>query len=987
MPVLSGIGAPPAIVENAAELYREAAERTLMLLDTHEPVARAVRRLVKHLDGDWAVARDLLEVMLARRDHWMHRVGFDADAEARAVLEASFRSERARLMRRTRALVPDHEESEVAKLAAYAAANIARTHPDSPYARLATLARYPAADEAGADDWCALAGLLLVADKAQMRVGVDKRIGFPPGDGVAGTFKDQMKGLLERLMPITGLCEALHAVRCMPPATFSDEQWEVLGAMVAMLPRAAAELQVVFAERGEIDFPGLAQGAVHALGAEDAPTDLLLALDLKLSHLLVDEFQDTSRGQWELLTRLTAGWSEDDGRTVFLVGDPMQSIYRFREADVALFLRARQHGLPSVALADVRLATNFRSQRNIVSWVNTAFAQVLSPSEDADSGAVPYAQSSPHRPEEAGVAVQWHAFVGSDRQRAREDEALRVAGIAAAALAANPADTLAILVRNRSHLDRIVPALKAAGIRYRAVDIEPLGGRQIVQDLLAITRALAHPADRIAWLSVLRAPWCALSLADLHALSDPALTVWEVLREDARVDALSAEGRSQALRTREALAPFMANRLRGSLRERVEGAWLALGGPACAERESDLEDAETFFDQLDELEQAGDLADPTVLEEHLGELFATPDVGPEARVQVMTIHKAKGLEFGTVIVPGLDRMPRASDRPLFAWKSRADGTLMMAPVRAAGEKKEPAYDYLCELERAAGEHEVERLLYVAATRAEKRLHLLGFARLDTRGELKVKPPSSRSLLGKAWSVAREAFENAMPATLPPVGEAAAVAVPRDELRRLDPAALAVALPELPGAAREPPADEAASIEFSWAGETARHVGTITHRWLQRVATEGLAAWDAERVRGIAGSVARELARRGVPPLERDTATERVLRALDAAVTDPKGRWVLASYPDAKCEYRLRIAGPEGVRLVIIDRLFSDATGRRWIVDYKTSSHEGADLESFLDRELERYAPQLAGYSAAFRAGTVSVGLYFPLMKGWREGPR
>jgi ATP-dependent exoDNAse (exonuclease V) beta subunit len=433
---------------------------------------------------------------------------------------------------------------------------------------------------------------------------------------------------------------------------------------------------------------------------------------------------------------------------------------------------------------------------------------------------------------------------------------------------------------------------------------------------------------------------------------------------------------------RETLAPFVSHRLRGSLRERVEGAWLALGGPACAERDSDLEDAETFFDQLDEIEEAGDLVDPAVLEEHLAELYASPDVGGDGRLQVMTIHKAKGLEFGTVIVPGLDRLPRSADRPLFAWKARADGTLMMAPVRAAGEKEEPAYDYLCELEKAASEHEVERLLYVAATRAEKRLHLLGFARFDAKKQ-KVSQPSSRSLLGKAWSVARDSFESATPMAEPADDEHAPPVSPREELRRLDPAVLDTAMHEAPGADSPSLSEEPLQIEFSWVGETARHVGTITHRWLQRIATEGLDKWNGPRVAGIRDSISRELARRGVPPVERDVAAARVVAALDSAIVDQKGRWVLASHPDAKCEYRLRVVGPEGVRLIIIDRLFTDESGKRWVVDYKTGGHEGADLELFLDRELERYGGQLAGYASAF-TGALGLGLYFPLVKGWRE---
>ncbi len=989
MPVLSGIGAPPAIVEDPRELYREAAERTLRLIDAQEEIAAAVRRLLRHLDGDWAIARGLLEGMLKRRDQWLRRVaGFTADGAARAALEQSFRAERARLARRARALMPDAEGPEIARLARYAAANGAPGETGAAIARLAGLKGYPAPEGGGIEEWRALATFLLVAGKPRMRKAANKLVGFPAGDGVARAFKDQMKGLLARLPAIDGLDEVLHSLRGMPPDAFTDAQWGTLEAMVRILPRAAAELQLVFAERGEIDFPGLAQAAVTALGEEDAPTDLLLALDVRLKHLLVDEFQDTSRGQWELLTRLTAGWGEGDGRTVFLVGDPMQSIYRFREADVALFLRARAIGLPSVALTDVRLATNFRSQQGLVSWFNREFAKVLSAAEDAESGAVAHAPASAHHPEEPGLAVRWHAFVGHDAAAAREAEALRVAEVAQEALGQDPRAAVAILVRNRSHLDRIVPALRAAGIRFRAVDIEPLGARPVIQDLLALTRALCHLADRVAWLAVLRAPWCALTVADLLALAgagDTPATLWELLHDPEALARMGAPGREAALRARERLAPFVEGRLRTGLRERAEAAWLALAGPACATQASDLEDAETYFDQLDGLERAGDLADPTLLEEHLEELYAAPDVGEDARLQLMTIHKAKGLEFSTVIVPGLDRPPRAPDPPLFAWKARADGSLMMAPIRAAREASEPAYDYLRALDQAATGHELERLFYVAATRARSRLHLFGFARIEDRKDgARLREPAKGSLLGKAWNVAREHFLAALPSA-----QAAAAAQPaqkaaRDELRRLEPAAFEVAVAPAAALFADAVSEAPAAIEFSWAGETARHVGIVTHRWLQRIAAEGIEHWDTARVATLAPSIARDLARRGIPAAERTAASNRIRAALEGALADPRGRWLLATRPGAHSEYRLRVAGARGVRLVVIDRTFTDEAGQRWIVDFKTSAHEGAGLDAFLDRELERYAPQLEGYAAAFGGEPVALGLYFPLVRGWRE---
>jgi len=983
MPVVSGLGATPAIAEDARELYREAAERTLALVEDEASRAAPVSVLLRHLDGDWGAARAMLEAMLQRREQWIRRVGFEADAAAREVLEAAFRAERGRLLARLDGRLAPEDAETLARLARYAAANAPSA--DSPVRRLLDLAAIPACDESGADGWCALAELLLVAREAQWRQRLDKNTGFPAGSGEAALFKSQMVELLKRLSGIEGLCDSLHALRGMPPPRFSDAQWEVLGAMVRVLPLAAAQLQVVFAEKGAIDFAGIAQAAVAALGDPEAPTDLLLALDVRLRHLLVDEFQDTSLGQWELLTRLTAGWNEGDGRTVFLVGDPMQSIYRFREADVAVYLRARREGLPQVALEAVRLATNFRSQAGLVAWFNEAFAGIMPRGEDADSGAVPYAQASAHHPGEEGPAMEWHAFVSRDLRRGREREAERVAMLATAALHTDSRGSVAILVRNRSHLDWIVPALKRARVPYRAVDIEPLADRPVVQDLLALTRALTHPADRIAWLALLRAPWCALNVAELHAVAGGALsaegarlTVWELLHDEERLARLGDGARERCVRVRDTLRPFVDGRLRGSLRARVEAAWLALAGPAVLERATDLDDAETVFDQLDAVAEAGDLADVTRLEEHLADLYATPSAH-EARVQVMTIHKAKGLEFDTVLVPGLDRSPRASDRPLFAWKARADGSLMMAPMRAAREQGEPAYDYLCDLDAAAAEHEVERLFYVAATRARRRLHLLGCARATDSG---IRKPRDGSLLKKAWPLVHALFEQAVPLLEPEPLAAAAAA--RDELRRLAPTVFAVQVERPAVRAAAAPATPALRPEFSWAGETARHAGILVHRWLQRIGMDGVERWDAARVAALQDSVLRELARRGIPADERDAAARRVVESLQGATADTRGRWILARHPESRFEYKLRVATAEGVRTVVIDRVFTDAQGERWIVDYKTSFHEGADRTGFLDREVERYRAQLAAYATALGGAPARLGLYFPLMREWRE---
>jgi ATP-dependent exoDNAse (exonuclease V) beta subunit len=777
------------------------------------------------------------------------------------------------------------------------------------------------------------------------------------------------------------LRQALAKLLSLPPEHYTDEQWQVLGAMLELLPRAAAQLKVVFGERSETDFTEIAQGAVRALGTPEEPTDLLLALDTRIQHVLVDEFQDTSVSQWELLERLTAGWQQGDGRTLFLVGDPMQSIYRFREAEVALFLDAWSEGLGGLPLERLTLTTNFRSQPALVDWFNASFKEILPREADRPTGAVPYSAATAHPEKEAldGDPVAWHHVADRVSESKKIVELVRHAE-----------GRTAILVRKRDALADIVPALKEAGIRYRAIEIERLGEKQVVQDLYALTRALTHLGDRIAWLAILRAPWLGLSLDKLLEIAgrDRFKTIWELIKDDLFLSSFTS-----------ILAPAVANRSRGSLRERVEGVWLALGGPACVADKTDLEDAEIYLDELERLESAGVVPDFAALAESLDKLYALPDVeATDDDLQIMTIHKAKGLEFDTVIVPGLDRGPGRSDPPLFLWKELvgADSSrppvkggselrergvevrgLLLAPMRSTGGDRDPTYDYLRDLDSEAEDMEASRLLYVAATRAKNHLHLLACLECDKDGEM--KKPIAHSLLERAWPVAAPFFstpQHAAPSREAPVAEAIF------SINRL---ARDFRMPALPASAQlqaPPEGREEEQIEFSWAGETARHVGTVVHRWLQRIAEDELRGWDAKRIDALVKSFHRELQRRGVPTSGAYTATELVRTALKNSITDERGQWVLGSHPESRSEHRLRLSTKEGVRTYVMDRVFRDVQGDRWIVDFKTSRHEGTGVEAFLDEERKRYEPQLNTYAAAFERAR--LGLYFPLLRGWRE---
>jgi len=996
MPVLSRFGAQPESVEDAGALYKEAARSTLALLEEEGDTAADVAAMLSHLDNNAAVAEDLLAGMLARRDHWLRHLHGAGDREA---LEAALAGIVREALANVRGLLPDRFSKELLALADYAAQNLAQVGTRSPIHACAGLTQMPGVEEADIEGWLGIAELLLTKT-GDWRRTVNVSHGFPPGKDKdakarAQHFKARHAALVADLSTIEALGDALALLRILPPAHYSEAQWQVLGAIARLLPRAVAELKLVFAAHGKVDFVEIAQGALTALGTEDAPTDLLLSLDYRIRHILVDEFQDTSFTQFDLLERLTAGWQPNDGRTLFVVGDPMQSIYRFREAEVGLFLRARQQGIGTVELEALTLSANFRSQAGIVEWVNDAFSRIMPQAESVTAGAVAYTPSDAVHPPESD-AVQVHAFFDADA----DAEAARVVALIQAAQARNPEGTIAVLVRGRSHLQAIVPQLKRSELRFRAIDIEPLGHRQVVQDLLALTRALSHPADRVAWLAVLRAPWCGLTLADLAALAegDFGSTVWELVENEDRVGHMSADGRWRLARAGKILGRCLDQRCRASLRETVEGAWLALGGPACVEHVTDLEDAEIYLQYLEDAEEAGGIADLAAFEEGLAKLYALPDL--EARdtdPQILTIHKAKGLEFDTVIVPGLGRRPRHPEPSLFLWTRRlaagGDGSaeLLLAPIKETGVDADPIYDYLARLDRERERYEQARLLYVASTRAKRHLHLLGHAKPESReGAAVVKAPARDSLLETLWPAVEGDFQRAAAALSPeqlltapssPADEGARM--PDQNLRRL-PADWS--LPALPPAVnwtllqKEERIGE--EIEFSWVGETARHVGSVVHRWLQRIAEDEMKGWDRARLEKMRKAFRDELGMRGIPESEIDAATTRVVSALGNSLEDPRGRWLLGPRQDAQNEFRITALIDGERRNLVIDRTFIDDEGKRRVVDYKTSSHEGADIERFLDQERERYRKQLDAYAAAL--GGASRGLYFPLHAGWRE---
>ena len=986
-PVTSGASAANAVAGDAEmrTLYRSAAAATLDWLAETGPIRDAVEEVLTHVDNNTGIYIAYVARMLETRDQWLPFVGTgQVDGRDSTALRDSLENKLAGIvvehLQRTRDAFPLALVPELLPLATYAAHKLRETGNDEhPIAVLEGLQALPPAAGESLPEWRGIVELLLTL-KGDWRKQVNKNQGFPPGDNGQ---KNDLAQLLESLGRHEQLLGLLQDVRALPPTRYSDEQWSVLLALFHLLPMAVAELQQLFSANRVTDYIEIALAADNALGTAESPGDIALLLDYQVRHILIDEMQDTSRAQYRMLEALTGGWQPDDGRTLFCVGDPMQSIYRFRNAEVAQFLLAQRKGMGEVRLEPLLLRQNFRSGEFLVHWFNTVFPLVLPDKDEPTRGAVSYAESVPALKTEG----KCHVYPVFGVQP--ETEAEEGCRIIAQTLAENPDDTMAVLVRSRTQLSTLLPRLRNAGIAYQSVDIDRLTDLPEIIDVLALTRAMVHPCDRLAWLAMLRSPWIGWHWCDLQALvgNDTHSTIWELLNDRDRLSRLSVDARRSLAGARPVLEAMFEVSRSGTLRDRVERAWLQLGGPAILERPTVAENVYRFFDVLEKLEISGSLHDVAELEAQLDLERVSNNVNE--RLQIMTMHRAKGLQFDHVILYGLGRIPRRNERSVLSWfdvtDEHGDESKIISPVgRRADIENDPIHRFIEITEAQKDRHEFGRLLYVACTRARKTLHLVGHTGIARDGE-SLRTPDSRSLLGLLWPAVAPQYEAAF--------ESTGITTPGDDneqwmlpqRRRIEPAWQLPDVSEVPGQRFDAEAHEnVAAVEYDWASAEARLAGTVVHRWLQ-LAADNKVDLSLESTESLRATSERWLRESGVGPDATPTMVKRVEQALANIVSDPRGQWLLDG--DGFAELALSGVVGNAVESGIIDRVRIDDDGTHWIVDYKSSAHEGGDLQGFLDAEARRYREQLTRYARLYRAysgNDVRCALYFPLLQAFVE---
>src|SRR5262245_1512115 len=699
------------------------------------------------------------------------------------------------------------------------------------------------------------------------------------------------------------------------------------------------------------------------------------ALREQYRGLLLDEFQDTDPIQIEIAVRIAGGddasapdWRnvEVPAGSIFVVGDPKQSIYRFRRADIGTYLRTQDW------LGDtVTLDANFRTAEPVVDWVNTVFGSVITAAEEGQPPYVPLSATRLHSGVGAAVAVVG-AEAHPDKPNAaemREREAADVAGVIGQAIAEGwttqdvrtgewrpmRLGDIAILVPARTSLPFLEAALDAAGIGYRAESSSLVYQAAEVRDLLATARVIADPSDLLSCVTALRSP--------LFGCGDDDLWTWKrdggsfnilapILNE--RAGHPVADGLAYLRRLHREARWMTPSEILSAIVADRRMLEVAATGPRARDQWRRLR---FVVDQA----RAWSEAEPGGLRSYLawaarqGEETArvAEAVLPESdvdAVRVMTVHAAKGLEFPMVVLSGMSSRPNSPRGVQLLWT--ADGYA----VRLTKYVQTNDFEHVAPIDEQMDSYERRRMLYVAATRPRDHL-VVSLHRKNSSGTTNADILAAAgaatdvvSLGGPAAVVTAPATPGSAPAELPE-WEAwlASITEARERSKRVS----AISASGLEGTEPSVALDPAVSSDVPGSAKGARDVelppwskgrygsavGRAVHAVLQSI--------DLATGAGLDGAVAAQCAAEGV------TEHADVVRAVvqSALASEPVRR--AATRPHWREPY-VGIRQADGTVLEgFVDLVYRDDDGDLVIVDYKTDTIPAGAIGA----RTAYYAPQ------------------------------
>ena len=983
LPILSRAGGSPQITSEVELCFGEAISNTLSYLESKDSISSDIENLLLHLDNDGTRLQKLLEDLLSRREQWLaYIIEINSTTHAKqylndCVLELIEES----IVNLKTELTPFSIELE--ELVKYSTTRKENFSSDINEA-IGLINRLPGTTIEDIPYWHWIIKLLLT-DKGAWRRRITKTLGFPSGD----KRKDDLKKLIEKMSSSGELNRLLNYIKILPTSLPDSQQWDLLNSLTNILLRLGTELIISFRNHGVVDYTQVSAAAKQALGSEGLPTDLTLMLDHKIRHILVDEFQDTSQLQLDLLKTLVGGWESADERSLFLVGDPMQSCYSFRNADVGIYLDVQAKGLPNLKIEPLQLKVNFRSSLGVIDWVNNHFETAFPSKSNFSIGAVPYSKAIPAKTSslEDAVTTEIVTFSKDEKANARKAEALIVINTIKDLIKNSPSKSIAILIRNRKHLAWIIPELNRSKVNWESNEIDNMGELQIVEDLLNLTKALLNPHHKLSWLSLLRAPWVGLNISDLYTIAHNSIdqSVFDCLMESTPQYDLSEDGKKRLANFISCIRHSMNYRYQIPLVELIESTWRLLRGDAMVETEKERVSVRQYFDLLEKHSSSEGIADFSSFQEKIRNSLITfsaqrPEQSDSSTVQVLTIHKAKGLEFDHVIIPGLANASKNEDRSLLLWHERLNNSgeprLLISPINSTGKEENDVYNLIKHEKKHKSLLEDTRLLYIAITRAKLSVKLIATVSLNTKKELVIP---SNSLLARIWkeiqreskglvifscddffdSYSNQIFENsdAFPTPTPLRRFKNILGLTDSEKRNLKNKTLS-----------EIDTADSTGINDEYAKSTLdAKIGELIHEVLEDYAMDGNKSVFLDKLPLRENHWKCQLQNHTTSDTSVNESIEFIFNSIKNCVTNSDLSWIFdESNNTSKSEHEISWSQNGKVRTYIIDRTLIDSDGVRWIIDFKTGMPQGESKEEFIRHQKELYKPQLQRYSDVFK---------------------
>ena len=931
-PILSSSGVNFLTDEDPDDLYRETIRETI--------TSNAENHLLfKYFDYDYHKLTEQLLALISKRDQWLPIVSGLLRSDDKNIEEiyGTYYTNELNIWveEKIKPNFTNEDLKELEIIVSYSADNKNIDRKD----KLRSSINY--------EFWFYIRDLILTKSGKQIRKKIDTSSGFP-ATNVGKEIKERLLKLIKLknnkfniLIDFFNVTYHKNIVDIYPLIT----------PFCLLLIDMVTRLNEKFKERRIIDFTQIMGNAVEAL----RDTHLPLILDQNISHILVDEFQDTNESQLIFIELLTQNFAGNPEKSFFAVGDPMQSIYRFRKAEVEIFSRVQKNGISDLKLTSLFLKVNFRSNKNIIDWLNNSFSKAFPLIDDSDEGSVPYSScESSNNNLEGGMELIALTCDTKSKTAQYEAEALYVLNLIKDTRKSNPDASIAVLTRSKAHLSELITLInkKDTSIPIDAIEMSKILSNQTFQDILCLTKALFDFSDRTNWIAALKSPWCGLSINDLVLLfeKDHKSLVWELINN---IDNTSRLDKNSARRLRSFVEVIRENiQYRGRISHRyfVEGIWRQLNGEESMVDSNDIQNIDLFLELLEEASEILSI-DFIKLERLIENKFISKTSIQKNSIKFLTIQKSKGLEFDHVIIPNLNKRTRNEESDLVLYDK---STLS---IKNPGSDKN-LHSYHAYKERKRLDNEKIRLLYVAMTRAKNKCYLIGTVKKE--GDLVI--PNSGTFMNILWPFFSDKFTE--------------IATPEDEnsfekfipkLRRLNDNFYS-------GDKRYKRSIDTEELSFCYPNmstDIQRFTGNIVHKYLEIIVKKQL---DVDKILSNKLDYTESLyLEKNFKKNDIKIGLNLVKKSLEMLKKTSDGRWILNRYLADNSEVSYLLESNNTTTQHIPDRSFIE-NDIQWIIDYKTPFSPIKNLAV----EAKKHLPQLRLYETIFKGNkrVIQKAIYF-----------